>query len=98
MKRNRAYRRVQAERKKNKFRKILKKRYFRFLPITEEEFHKQIGRMSTTPKANKCQCCCNPRHSSWYTEDEKLTMQERRAKREAEYAITEYVSIQSVNS
>jgi hypothetical protein len=25
-----------------------------------------------------CQCCCNPRHSTWYSDEEKKTIQERR--------------------
>ena len=45
--------------------------------------------MAETPKCTKCQCCCNPRHSIHYEEETKLTMQERRAKREADYEISQ---------
>lgn len=26
-----------------------------------------------------CECCCNPRHSSWCSKEEKQTVQERRS-------------------
>jgi hypothetical protein len=91
MKRDREFRRAQAERKKNKFRKIISEEWGT-LHESQKDTEKRIAKMAITPKPNKCQCCCNPRHSSWHTEDEKLTMQERRAKREAEYAMKDYLS------
>ena len=59
------------------------------IPITEKELDKWVGLKAATPHPNKCQCCCNLRRSNWYTKDEKLTMQERRAKREAEFEMKE---------
>ena len=89
MRRTREYRRAQLERKKNRFRKDARTMNFGPIPITEKELDKWVGLKAATPHPNKCQCCCNLRRSNWYTKDEKLTMQERRAKREAEFEMKE---------
>ena len=34
----------------------------------------------------QCQCCCNPRHSAYGNEKEKLTMQERKEEKWPEKA------------
>lgn len=81
MRRTEDFRRFQTEKKKDKFFKIFKKANKKLLRFksTDEELHKEACKAAATPHRNKCQCCCNPRHSSWYTKEEKLTMQERRA-------------------
>lgn len=88
MHRDRGFRRLQILRKRTKFRKIIHKEWCP-LHESQKDTEKRIAKMAITPKPNKCQCCCNPRHSIYYNEDTKLTMQERRAKRAAEYEITE---------
>ena len=89
MKRSRAFRRAQIERKKNKFRKASRRLDFGSPLITEKELQKWVGLKASTPKLNQCECCCNPRHSTYSSKETKLTMQERRAKRKAECDISD---------
>jgi len=80
VKRTRQYRRWQLAKRKNRYRHISYDLYFGLPPITEEERTKWVGLKTTSPKSTQCQCCCSPRYSSWYNEEEKLTRQERRSK------------------
>jgi len=86
--RGRSFRRLQILRKRNKFRKIIHEEWCP-LHESQKDTEKRVAKMATTPKPNKCQCCCNPRHSTYSDGETKLTMQERRAKRAAEYEINE---------
>lgn len=89
MHRTKEFRRYQLQKKKDRFRKISQTLYFGPQGITEDELTKWVGLKAASPKATQCQCCCSPRYSSWYTKEEKLTMQERRAKQEAEFEVSE---------
>ena len=89
MKRTRQFRRDQMTRKKNRFRRISKDLNFGLPPITEQELTKWVGLKASSPKSTQCQCCCSPRYSCWYNEDEKLTMQERRANRAFNFQVSE---------
>jgi len=102
MRRTKEFRLAQKQRIRAKWlKRIRAKKYFN--DITESriprmiygdklrpaELSKLIGIVSTTPKTTQCQCCCSPRYSCWYNEEEKLTLQERRDKRKVDYDLHE---------
>ena len=81
MHRSRSFRRDQKDRKRIKYKKILiTERAHYGAYETTAQLEERAARMATTPHPNKCQCCCNPRHSIWYNNETKLTLQERQAK------------------
>ena len=74
MNRTKEYRRKQFIRIKNKWRKRSRLRYWRYL-IGDE---KTMGKIASAPKPLNCQCCCSPRYSILCSEEEKLTVAERK--------------------
>lgn len=90
MKRTKEFRNNQQKKRKNKYRKVLlslEKKLSEHLKSNHEDLEKRVSKMTITPKANKCQCCCNIRRSSWYTNKEKMTMQERRINYKDNYEV-----------
>lgn len=81
MRRSEAFRRAQEDRKRAKYRKVLRTENTKYIiHETPQQIEKRVAKMAITPHPNKCQCCCNPRHSTWYSGETRLTLQERRSK------------------
>jgi len=67
----------QRLRKANLLAKKRFKRWYSDLNVNQEDA--RFGKLRKTNTVCSCQMCRNPRHSVFYSEQEKLTRQERRA-------------------
>ena len=56
-----------------------KARYRKWYPEHTGIESARFGSLRKTNVMCSCQMCCNPRHSNFYNEVEKLTIQERKA-------------------
>ncbi len=77
MERTKEFRIHQKERKVNKAFRELKS--WGFIHETDAQIKARAKKMADNMKCNKCQCCCNPRRSSWSKGESRLTIQERKA-------------------
>lgn len=77
MYKKRAFRRFQTRKKHKAALLVVEQRWYS-VDYTPEEMHQRASFIRDNMKDCSCMMCCNPRHCGWASNQERLTMQERR--------------------
>lgn len=79
MKRNYNFRKHHALRKQKHAYRIITQCWYIDQHTTNTDAHRMARKLRDNLAVCSCDMCCNPRHNSWTSGTEKLTIQERKA-------------------